>query len=162
MDCSMPGFPGILSSLSPRVCSNSCPLSQWWHPNHLILYCPLLPLSFCLQSFPASGSFPVSQHFAPSGQSIGATASASILPMNIQDWFPLGLTGFTSFRMDWLDLLAVPRDSQESSQAPQFKRINSLVLSLLYDSNFTSIHDYWKNHCFNYMHLCLQSDVSAF
>ena len=79
-------------SLSPRVCSNSCPLSQWWY---LTMSFSATPFSFCLPSFLASGSFPVSQLFASGGQSIGALAS--VLPMNIQDWFPLGLTGLISF-----------------------------------------------------------------
>ena len=79
-------------SLFPGVCSNSCPLSQWCHPTIS------LSASFfsCLQSLPASGYFPVSWLFASQGQSIGASASASVLPMNIQDWFPLGLTGLIS------------------------------------------------------------------
>ena len=75
-------------SLTPGVCSNSCPLMP---SNHLILF---VPFSSCLQSFPTSGSFPVSWHFISGGQSIGA--SASVLPMNIQCWFPLGLTGLIS------------------------------------------------------------------
>ena len=79
------------SSLSPRVCSNSCLLSQWCHPTILS---PATLFSFCLQSFPASASFPMSQLFASGGQSIGASASASVL--NIQGWFPLGLTGLIS------------------------------------------------------------------
>ena len=74
----------------PRACSNSCPLSQWCHPT---ISSSLFPFSSHLQSFPASGSFPVSQFFTSGGQSIGASASASVLPMNIQDWFPLGWTG---------------------------------------------------------------------
>ena len=65
------------------------------------------------------------------------SASASLLPVNIQDWFPLGLTGWISLH---------PRDSQESSPTPQFKSMNSSVLSFLYSPTFTSIHDYWKNH----------------
>ena len=73
--------------LSSRVCLNSCPLSQ------LTISSSVISFSSCLQSFPASESFPMSQLFASSGQSIGASASASVLPMNIQDWFPLGLTG---------------------------------------------------------------------
>ena len=77
-------------SPSPRACSNSCPLSQWCHPN---ISSSVVPFSFCFQSFPASGSFPMSRLFASDGQSIGASASASALPMNIQGWFPLGLTG---------------------------------------------------------------------
>ena len=77
-------------SWTPGACSNSCPSSQWCHPT---IPSSVIPFSSCLQSFPESGSFPVSQFFAPGGQSIGASASASVLPMNIQDWFPLGLTG---------------------------------------------------------------------
>ena len=77
-------------SPNPRACSNSCPSSWWCHPT---ISSFIIPSSSCLQSFPASGSFLVSQFFASGGQSIGASASASVLPMNIQDWFPLGLTG---------------------------------------------------------------------
>ena len=97
--------------------------------NHLILCHPLLS---CLQSFPASGSFPMSQFFISDGQRIGASASTSVLPMNIQDgllWSPCSL-----------------RYSQEPSPTPQFKSINSSALSFLYDPTVTSIHDYWKNH----------------
>ena len=90
MDCGTPGFP-VLHHLP--VCSNSCPLSQWCHPT---ISSSVIPLSSCLQSFPASGSFLMSLFFTSSGQSIGV--SASVLQMNIQGW---------SFRMDWLDLLAV-------------------------------------------------------
>ena len=82
-------------SLSPRVCSNLCPLSQWCHPN---ISSSVTPFSFCLQYFPASESFPVSQLFVSGGQNIGAAASASILPMKIQDWFPLGSTGLISLQ----------------------------------------------------------------
>ena len=105
-------------SPSPGVCSNSCPLCQWCHPN---ISSSVVPFSSCLQSLPASGSFPMSQFFASGGQS--TEASASVLPMNIQDWFPLGLTSFISLHS---------RDSQESSPTPQFKSINSSVLSFLY------------------------------
>ena len=80
-------------SPTPRACSNSCQLSRWCHPN---ISSSVIPFSCCLPSFPTSGSFPVSQFFASGGQSIGAPASASVLPMNIQDWFPLGLTGLIS------------------------------------------------------------------
>ena len=76
-------------SLSPRACSNSCPLSQWCHPT---ISSSAVPFSLCLQSFPASGSFPVSRFLVSGGQSIGASASASVLPVNIQGWFPLRLT----------------------------------------------------------------------
>ena len=78
-------------SLSPRVCSDSCPLSQWCHPT---ISFSAIPFSFSLQSFPASVSFPMSHFFTSGGQSIGV--SVSVLPMNIQDWFPLGLTGLIS------------------------------------------------------------------
>ena len=87
--------------------------------SHLILCCPLLLL---LQSFPASGSFQMSQLFASGGQSIGVSASASVLPINIQDWFPLIWTGFISLNS---------RDCQESSPIPQFKSIISSVFSFL-------------------------------
>ena len=80
-------------SLSPWVGSNSCPLSQWFHPT---ISSPIAPFSSCPQSFPASGSFPMSQLFASDGQSIGGSASASVLPMNIQSWFPLGLSSLIS------------------------------------------------------------------
>ena len=81
-------------SLSPGVCLNSCPLSQWCHP---IISSSAGPFSSCPQYFPASESFPMSQFFASGGQSTGASASASVLPVNIQGWFPLGLTGLISF-----------------------------------------------------------------
>ena len=97
---------------TPRAYSNPCPLSWWCHPT---ISSSVVPFSSCLQSFPASGSFPVSQFFVSGSQSIGVSASASVLPMNIQDWFPLGLTG-------WISLQS--RDSQESSPIPQFKSIN--------------------------------------
>ena len=77
----------------PRVCSNSCPLSQWCHPT---ISSSVAPLSYCPQSFPASGSFPMNPLFTSDGQSTGASVSASVLPMNIQGWFPLGLTGLIS------------------------------------------------------------------
>ena len=108
-------------SPSPRVCSNSCPLRPWYHTT---VSSSVVPFSSCSPSFLASGSFPMSRLFASGGQSISTSVLASVLPMNIQDWFPLGLTGLISW---------CPRDSQESSSAPQFKSINSSVLSLLYD-----------------------------
>ena len=123
-------------SPTPGVYSNSCPLSRWCHPT---ISSSVVPFSSCLQSFPASGSFQMSQFFASGGQSIEVSAAASVLPMNIQDWFPLGWTGSP----------CSPRDSQESSPTSQSKSINSLVLSFLYSPTFTSTHDYWKNHSFN-------------
>ena len=80
-------------SPTPRACSNSCPSIRWRHPT---ISCSVVPFSSCFQSFPASGSFLMSQFFASGGQSI--RASASVLPMNIQDWFPLGLTGLISLQ----------------------------------------------------------------
>ena len=82
-------------SLSPRFNPNSCPLSRWCHPT---ISSSVVPFSSCLQSFPASGSFPMSQFLESGGQSIGASASASVLPVNIQDWFPVGWTGWISFQ----------------------------------------------------------------
>ena len=116
MDCSTPGFP-VLHYFP--ICSNSCPLSQWCHPT--ISY-SVAPISSCPQSFPASVSFSMSQLFASGGQSIGASAPASVLPMNIQSWFPLGLTGL---------ILQSKRHSRVFSLAPQLESINSSVLSLL-------------------------------
>ena len=115
-------------SPTPGVYSNSCPSSQRCHPT---ISSFVVSFSPCFQSFLASGSFPVSQFFASGGQSIEVSALASVLPMNIQDWFPLGWT-------------CSPRDSQESSPTPPFKSINSLALSFLYSPPLTSIHDYWK------------------
>ena len=130
-------------SLSPRVCSNSRPSSSWCHP---IISSSVLPFS-CLQSFPASGSFPVSRLFTSDGHSTGASASASVLPMSIQGWFALGLTG--------LGLLAV-QGTLKSSPAPQFEGIDSLVLSLLYGPALISTHDYWRNHSSDYTDLFWQ------
>ena len=137
-------------SLSPGVSSDSCALSWWCY---LTISSSAIPFFFCLQSFPASGSSPVSWLFASSGQSIGASVSATVLPTNIQGWCPLVL---------WLLWFPCsPRDSQESSPTP-FENVNSSALSLLYGPTLTSIHDYWKNHSFDYMHICWQSDVSVF
>ena len=82
-------------SPTPGVYSNSCPLSQWCHPT---ISSSVAPFSSHLQSFPASGSFPISQFFVSGGQSIRVSASASVLPMNVWDWFPLGLTGWISLQ----------------------------------------------------------------
>ena len=106
-------------SPSTRAYSNSCPSSQWFHPT---MSFSVIPFFSCLQSFPELGSFPLSPFFASGGQSIGVSASTSVLPMNIQDRFPLGWTG-------WISLQS--RDSQESSPTPQFKSIHPLVLCFL-------------------------------
>ena len=137
-------------SLSPGVCSNSCPLWQWCHPT---ISSSVIPFSSCLPSFPALGSFPMSWLFSSGGQSTGASASASVLPMNSLGSFPLGMTSLIS---------CSPRDSQESSPIPQFKSINSSALSFVYGSTLTSIHDYRKNQSFDMMGLYQQSNISAF
>ena len=82
-------------SPTPGVYPNSCPLSWWCHPT---ISSSVVPFSSCLQSFPASGSFKMSQLFTSGGQSIGVSASASVFPMNIQEWFPFGWTGWISLQ----------------------------------------------------------------
>ena len=111
-------FHGHCPSSTPRAYSNSCPLHRWCHPT----ISSSVALFFCLQSFPASGSFPISWLCASSAQSIGASASALVLPMSIQGWFPLRLTGLISLQS---------KDSQESFPEPQFENISSSMLSLL-------------------------------
>ena len=86
-------------SPSPGVCSNSCPSSQWCHPT---ISSSVIPFSTCLHSFPTSGSFPMSWPYTSGGQSIRASASALVLPMNIQDWFPLGLSGLIFLLSKWI------------------------------------------------------------
>ena len=120
---------------TPRAYSNSCPSSWWCHPT---ISSSVVPFFSCLQSFPASGSFLINQLFATGGQSIGA--SASVLPMNIRDWFPLGWTGWIS-----LQFKGLPRGfSNTTVQKHQFS-----ALGFLYSPTLTSIHDYWKNHSFD-------------
>ena len=121
-------------SPTPGVYSNSCPLSWWCHPT---MSSSVVSLSSCLQSFPASGPFPMSQFIASGSQCTGVAASTSILPINIQDWFPLGWTGWISLKSKGL--------SRVLSKS-QFNTINDSVLSFLYSPTLTSIHDYWKNH----------------
>ena len=119
---------------TPRDYPNSCTLIWWCHPT---ISSSVVPFSSHLQPFPASGSFPMTRLLASGGQNIGISASTSVLPMNIQEWSPLG----------WMvGSPCSPRDSQESSPTPQFKSINSSVLSFLYSPALTSIHDHWKNH----------------
>ena len=119
-------------SPTPGVYSNSCPLSQWCHPT--ISFSVIL-FSSHLQSFPASGSFQMSQLFASGGQSIRVSASASILPVNTQDWSPCN-----------------SRDSQESSPTPQFKSINSSVLSFLYNPILSYVPEVVLRHLFRNAH----------
>ena len=121
-------------SPTPGVHSNSRPSSRRGHP---VISSSVVPFSSCPKSLPESESFPMSQLFAWGGQSIGVSALASFLPKNTQDWSPLGWTGWSP---------CSPRDSQQSSPALQFKRINSSALSFLYSLTLTFIHDHWKNH----------------
>ena len=103
------------ASLSPGVCSNSGPLSRWCHPT---VSSSVTPFSSCPLSFPASGSFPMSQLFTSGGQSTGALSSASVLPMNIQGWFPLGLTGLISLQSNELSRLSSPAQFKSISSWP--------------------------------------------
>ena len=121
-------------SPSPGVHSDSHPSSRWCHP---AISSSVVPFSSCPQSLPASESFPKSQLFVWGGQSTGVSALTSFVPKKPQGWSPSELL---------VGSPCSPRDSQESSPTPQFKSLNSLVLSLLYSPTFTSIHDYWKNH----------------
>ena len=137
MECSRPGLP-VHHQLLEFIQTHVHWVSDDIQPPHPLSF---PPFSSCLQSFLASGSFPMSQFFTSSGQGNGASSSASVPPMNIQDWFPLGVL--------WLDWLVwspcSPRDSQESSPTPQFKSINSSGLSLLHSPTLISIRDHWKN-----------------
>ena len=129
--------------VSPRVCSMSCPLSWWCY---LTISSSATHFSFCLQSFPASGSFSMSRLFALGDQSTGASTSISVLPMNIQDWFPLQSTGWISLQSNGLSRVF---SKVQKHQFFSSKSINSLAFSLLYGPTLTSIHDYWKNHSFD-------------
>ena len=173
MDCSMPGFP-ILHH--PGACLNSCPLNQWDHPT---ISSSLTHFFSCLQSFPASVSFPMSWLFASGGQSIGA--SGSVLPMSIQGWFPLGFTGWISLQSKGLSSIFSNSKVQKhqvfwvqpflwsNSHMHTFllknhsfdyikqsvlnritlTRCYNKVLNFLYSPTITSIPDYWKNHSFD-------------
>ena len=120
-------------SPTPKVYPNSCPLSWWCHPT---ISPSVIPFSSHLQSFLASGSFPMSQFFASGGQSIGVSASTLVLPTNIQDWFPLGWTGWISLKSKGLSRVF----SNTTVQKHQF------FGAQLYSPTLTSMHDYWKNH----------------
>ena len=124
---------------TPRAYSNSCPSSWWYHPT---ISSSIVPFSSCLQSFPASGSISMSPFFPSGGQSIGA--SASVLPMNMQDWYPLGWTG-------WVSL-----------QSKGLSRVFSNTTVQRHQLTLTSILDYWKNHSFDWREICWQTNVSAF
>ena len=126
-----------LSITNSRVHPNPCPLCQWCQPT---ISSSVFPFSSCPQSFPGSGSFQMSQLFASGGQSIGVSASTSVLPMNTQDWSPLEWTVWISLQSKGLS---------KSSPTPQFESINSSALSFLYGPTLISIHDHWKNHSLN-------------
>ena len=135
-------------SPAPRVYSNACPLSQWCHPT---VSSSAVPFSSCLQSFPTSGSFQISQFFASGGQSIGA--SASVLPMNIQDWFPLGWTG-------WISLQSKGLSRVFSSTIVQKHQFFGAQLSL--QTNF-HIHTWLLEKLYLWLYgLFWQSNISAF
>ena len=122
-------------SSTPGVYPNPCSLSRWYH---LTISSSVIPFSSCPQSFPASGSFQMSQIFTSGGQSIGVSASTSVLPMNTQDWSPLGWTGWNSLG----ESKGLSRVfSNITVQKPQF-----FGAQLSYSPTLTSIHDYWKNH----------------
>ena len=131
MDCSTPGLP-VHHQLPESTQTHVYQVGDAIQPSH-----PLLSPSPPAPNPSQHQSFPMSQLFTWGGQSIGVSASTSVLRVNTQDWSPLG----------WLvGSPCSPRDSQESSPTPQFRSINSLALSFLYSPTLTSIHDHWKNH----------------
>ena len=142
MDCSMLGFPvhHQLPELAQTHVYRVCDAIQ---PSH-----PLLPLLLLPSIFPSIRVFSseLALHIREA-ISVGASTSASVLPVTIQSWFPLRLAGWSCY----------PRDSKEFSPAPQFESINSSMLSLLYSPALTSIHDYWKNQSCDYTDLCWPS-----
>ena len=141
-DCSKPGFPvhhQLLELTQIHV--------------HPIISFSVIPFSSHLQSSPASGSFPMSQLFASGGQSIRALVSALVFPMNIQDWFPLGLTGLISLQFKGLSELFC-------STTVQKHQFFCAQPSLSSNSHICTW--YWKSHSFDYRDLCQQNDISAF
>ena len=137
-------------SQTPRVYSNSCPSSRWCQS---AITSSVIPFSSCPQSLPASRSFPTSQLFAWGGQSIGVSASASVLPMNIQDWFPLAWTG-------WISLQSKGLSTVLSNTTVGKHQFFSTQLSSQSNSH---IHTWpLENHSLDQMDLCWQSNVSAF
>ena len=129
-------------SPTPGVHSDLPPSSRWCHP---AISSSVVPFFSCLQSLPASESFPMSQLFSWDAQSTGVSALASFLPKNTQDWSPLEGIGWISFRMDWLDLLALQGTLKSLLQHHSYKA-SILRCSDFFMSTLTSIHDYWKNH----------------
>ena len=144
MNCSTPGLP-VHHQLPESIQTHVHCVSDAIQPSH--------PLSFpfsCPQSFPASGSFPMSQLFSSGAQSIGVSTSTSVPPVNTQDWSPLGWTGWISLQTKGL------------SRVFSNTTVQTLALSFLYSPTLTSIHDHWKNHNLDKTDLCWQSNVSAF
>jgi len=129
-------------SPTPGACLNSCPLSRWCYPT---ISSSVIPFSSCLHIFPSNRVFPKEALLRIRWPKYGKF-TITISPSN-------EYSGLISFRIDWFDLLAV-QGTQKSSPAPQFKSINSLALSFLYGPTLTFIHDYWKNHSFDYTDLC--------
>ena len=121
---------------TPRIYSNSCPLSQWCHPT---ISSSVVPFSSCLQSFSESGSFLISQLFTAGDQSFGVSASASVLLMNIWNLFPLGWTA-------WISLESKGLSRVFSSTIVQKHQFFSTQLSSQFNSHNHTIHDHWKNH----------------
>ena len=124
----------LCPSPTPRVHPNPCPLSQWCHPT---ISSSVIPFSSCPQSLPASGSFQMSQLFTSGGQSIGVSASTSVLPMNTRDWSPLRWTGWISLQSKRLSRVF----SNTTVQKHQF-----FGAQLPYSPTLTSIHDHWRKH----------------
>ena len=143
MDCSMPDF-SVHHQLPEFIQTRWC---------HATISSSVVPYSSCPQSFPASGPFQMSQLFAAGGQSIRASASTSVLPMNTQVWFPLGWTGWISLQSKGLSRVF----SNTTVQKHQL-----FGVSFLYSPALTSIHEYCEDHNFDWMDLCQQSDGSAF
>ena len=161
-------------SPTPGACSKSFPLSQWCHPT-----ISSSVIHFCLQSFPASGSFPKSQLFSSGSQYTGASASASVLPMNVQDWSPLGWTGLISLQSKWLSRVfsntAVQKHQFFGAQLSFFLSFFLFKWRVIALQNFvifcqtstwlSNSHTHTQlleNHSFDYTDLCWQSNVSAY
>ena len=148
MDCNTPGF--LVHHQHPELAQTHV---HWVgnDPAHPMISSCVVPFFSNLSSFPASWSFRMSQFFTSGGQRIRVSASASVFPVNIWDW---------SFRL--IGLISLQSKGPQESSTPQFKSINSSALSFSLWSNSHILHDYSKNHNFDYMDLCWQNNVSAF
>ena len=161
------GFRLCCPSPLPGACSNSCPLSLWCHP---IISSSVTPFSSCLQSFLASGSFPMSSLFASCGQSIGASTSTPVFPMNIQGWFPLGLSGLISLQSKGLSSVF----SNTIVGKHQFFGAQPSLWSSSKTDNFLNYYHYtlylfsrgneeaWKGRCVDLAHLTSVSVLTSF